>query len=381
MNRHPARWALVLALSAASCARPTHDAIPAASEPTDAIATTTAEAATDDTLAFDADDRRRACNVCYAHNWQGAGARGYGSDTSARSLDELASVGMGAISLTAFGWMSSLDDPTIRIARAPGSETFDRVRIDAARAHERGMEVMVKPHLWIGRGEWRGDIAPDPARGGWDAWFDSYEAFILEHARFAQSIDAEWLCVGVELVSSTRLHPARWRALIAAVREVYDGRLVYAANWDEVDHITFHDALDAVGVQHFAPLARAPGADLATLREASQRWLDRWSAIARDVDRPLILTEVGFMNREGGAVDPWVWPERLPDVGSPQGDIEQRTAYLATLQTFGRSDDVAQIYWWKWFSDPDTNEEGVVGFSPRGKPAGTLLVDACTEDP
>lgn len=325
----------------------------------------------------DADDRARACNVCYAHNWQGGGARGYGSATSAASLDELADAGMGAVSLTAFGWMSSLSSTEIRIARVRGSETFDRMRVDAERAHALGLEVMVKPHLWIGHGDWRGDIDPAEDAGGWDAWFDSYEAFILEHARFAASIDAAWFCVGVELVSSTRAHPDRWRALIAAIREVYDGRLVYAANWDEVDHVTFHDALDAVGVQHFAPLAEAPGADFATLRAASQRWLDRWSGIATEVDRPLVLTEVGFMNRGGGAVEPWVWPEHLPDVGSEAGDLEQRTAYLATLDTFGRADAVEQIYWWKWFSDPDTDEEGVVGFSPRGKPAGTVLQSFC----
>jgi hypothetical protein len=47
------------------------------------------------------------------------------------------------------------------------------------------------------------------------------------------------------------------------------------------------------------------------------------------------------------------------------------------VNTFGQSEHVEQIYWWKWFTNPATNEEGPVGFSPRGKPAEAVLRDAC----
>ena len=60
---------------------------------------------------------------------------------------------------------------------------------------------------------------------------------------------------------------------------------------------------------------------------------------------------------------------------------QQEIGYRAILKTFGRSARVQAIYWWKWFTDPDTREEWPVGYSPRGKPAGQVLRRACAPAP
>jgi len=59
-----------------------------------------------------------------AHNYQDLGTRGYGSNTSDHTLRELARFGVEWVSLTPFGFMRSLDEPTVHfIGDYPGGET------------------------------------------------------------------------------------------------------------------------------------------------------------------------------------------------------------------------------------------------------------------
>lgn len=318
------------------------------------------------------------CGMNYVHAWQDDGVRGYGSEESASQLDELAALGVQSVAITTFAWMASVHDAQVHgIEDVGGGETAARMRAVAAQASERGLGIVYKPHLWIRRGAWRGDIDPDPSGGGWPAWFDSYEAWIVAQARLAEEVGADWFVVGVEFVSAVRHDPARWREIIAAVRDVYSGRVTYAANWDEVAEVPFWDALDAVGVQMFAPLTDLDDATPEQMREGAAEWLTHYEQVSRTVDRPLLLTEVGYMNRAGTTREPWVWPERLPAGDHGEGDEEQAQAFAAVVTTFGRSEHVVGMWWWKWFTDPDTDEEGAIGFSPRGRRAEAVLREAC----
>jgi hypothetical protein len=231
---------------------------------------------------------------------------------------------------------------------------------------------MMKPHIWINYSDWRGHIRPS-GPDGWDRWFASYEDFILHYARLSESAGADALVVGVELGSSTRRHPDRWRRLIGRVREVYQGPLIYAANWDEVADVAFWDALDFIGVQMFAPLTTSLHAEEEDLVAGANRYLAAYRAVSEQFDRPVILTEVGFKSIAGTAISPMVWPEHLPREALDYSEEAQVSAYRAILRTFGQADFVAGMYWWKWFTDPETDEEGPIGFSPRGKHAEDLL--------
>lgn len=318
-----------------------------------------------------------ACGICYAHNWQEKGKNGYGTPRSARSLDELVKLGLRHLSVTPFGWMRAEKSVEVRwSSNWHAAENFGRLRKVIARAHARKLEVILKPHIWL-RGGWRATIAPDAKAGGWPAFFASYERFILAYARLAAETKCAWFVVGVELGSATKARPDLWRALIAKVRRVYRGKLVYAANWDEVERVTFWDALDAIGVQMFAPLTTKPRPKLADALDGARRWLRRYEAVASRQQRPLLLTEAGFVNTPDGLEKPYVWPEKRSRKHSAEGDRVQALGYRALLATFGRSKQVRTIYWWKWFSNPQTLEEGPVGYTPRGKPAEAVLRAAC----
>ncbi|MCA9562240.1 MAG: hypothetical protein KC561_02065, partial [Myxococcales bacterium] len=220
--------------------------------------------------------------------------------------------------------------------------------------------------------EWRGEIDPGSDER-WAQWFDSYQEFIVEYAQLAAEIEADAFVVGVELVSSTRRDPDRWRQIIAAVREVYSGPITYAANWDEAIYVTFWDALDFIGVQMFAPLSDHPNPTYEELLVGANSHLATYRRLSETYGLPVILTEVGYKSTVGTTVSPYVWPEHLPAQGTVVSEEAQAAAYCAIIETFGQADFVSAMYWWKWFTDPDTREEGPTGFSPRGKLAEEVL--------
>ena len=315
---------------------------------------------------------RVARGVSYVHNYQDAGARGYGSEAGLRSLAELSELGVTSVSVMPFGFMSSVRDERVRlVGKMRAGETDARVEKTVARARERGMRVLLKPHVWIRGGAYRGKIDPGDD-GAWARWFDSYERFLMHYAELGERTGAEVLSIGVELGSATRRDPDRFRAMIAKVRKRYRGRLVYSANWDEARDVTFWDALDYVGVQFFAPLADHPGAAESALLARAREHMAALEELALRVKRPVLFTEVGYKSVEGTAVSPHLWPERLK--GDEQvSNAAQLEAYRAFLRSLQGREWVAGLYVWKWFSDVETREEGPDGFSPRGKPALDVL--------
>lgn len=309
--------------------------------------------------------------VCYAHNYQHGGMRGYGSETSRRSLEELRALGVEWVSLTPFGFMNALSATTVHHAGDhEAAETDARMQAEIAAAHAMGLRVQLKPHVWIRGGGWRGQIDPG-SDDGWAAWFDSYAEWIVGYAAMAEALGVAALAVGVELGSSTRRFPERWRAVVARVRDVYRGRLVYCANWDEAPSVSFWDALDAIGVQFYPSIAARPGASEAELQARLATHLDALGELSERVGRPVVLTEIGYKSALGAAVRPHEWPEH---VDRPRASpAEQARAYRAFFRAIEGRRYVRGVYWWKWFTDPDTDEEGPAGFSPRGKPAEAIL--------
>ena len=319
--------------------------------------------------------------MCLAHNWQQGGKAGYGTSASAETLEHLDAIGVTHVSLTPFGWMDSAQSAEIRgehtskKAVPEGGETTDRLRGVVEQAKARELRVMLKPHLWIRGGAWRGEIDPGSEQG-WQAWWESYEAFMVYYAKVASELGVDSLVVGVELVSAVRHGPDRFVALIGAVREVYKGELVYSANWDEEVPDRVWQALDAIGTQLYPPLTREEEPEVEALREALRPHLRAWHDLGERLDRPVWLTEVGYKSAPGALARPFEWPEHLPDHARKKDEELQARAYRALLmevQSFAR---IEGLFIWKYFTDPVTDEEGGWGFSPRGKIAEDALREA-----
>lgn len=134
-------------------------------------------------------------------------------------------------------------------------ETAEGTAAQIRFARGRGLRVMVKPHVWVRGSGWVGDFLPGEGDEGL-RWEESYRDFILTFARVAETAGADLFVVGTELDLWARERPEFWRDLIHRVREIYDGPLTYAANWDAFHLVPFWDELDYIGVDAYEALFR-----------------------------------------------------------------------------------------------------------------------------
>jgi len=263
-----------------------------------------------------------------------------------------------------------------RYGRSPTLPTVLRTLLQVQDA---GMQASLMPIVLIEHTEhpkeWRGVIAPE-ARGGpaVERWFRSYTDFLLAHAVLAQQAGAVRLVVGSELLSmeGEREH---WLDLIARARRIFRGRLLYSANWDHYNKVTFWDALDEVGVNGYFRLAE-DGArpELDELVGAWDEHLSALDALAREVGLPLLLTEIGYPSKVTAAAKAWcVCPHEALDP-----DL-QATLLDAFLQVVDRAEAAPPgelglpfegFFLWNWFGlgGPDDG-----GFTPPGKPAEQVV--------
>ncbi len=282
-------------------------------------------------------------------------------------LDEVKALGATHV-LVAVVWTQK-HMTSARVHRQPGTSPDDATVVRTLRqARERGMSATLFPIVRLEEhkhDEWRGRIAP---AAGVDAWFASYRDYLLTMARLARAGGASRLSVGSELVSLER-HDKHWRALIADVRAVYSGRVLYSANWDHFVEVPFWDAVDDVGVTAYFELARderMPRPD-----ELDAAWRNPRETLAllkTRTGKPLVVTEVGYPSLVGAARYPWDETRHAPI------DLEVQVAlYDAFCVAFRGKGVLDGFYVWNWFGfgGPDDTT-----YTPRKKPAARALA-AC----
>lgn len=281
---------------------------------------------------------------------------------SRAELERLRGVGYDAIGLIPFGGQPGFDGTEIRRFDGPGGESDLAMTLGAARTKRLGMRVMLKPHLWPMRSGSGDATRIEPS--DWNAWFASYERFIIHYALLARAIGAEWFSIGTEL-TRTESRP-EWRSIIAKVRAVYHGSITYAANFDAFERTPFWDALDAVGVDAYFPLATHPDADDRALREGAKAAVARIERVSARVRKPAILTEIGYPSIATAWIEPWN-ERRSREVDH----AAQARAFDAMLRAVTRSRAIAGFFVWKYETDPAFTDPD--GFLPKEKPAERVI--------
>jgi hypothetical protein len=291
---------------------------------------------------------------------------GYHAPTVEKQLDAFSRLGADAVSLMPFAFQREADRPELRfLNRGPSSET-DIGLIHAARAaRARGIRVLWKPHVWVARASWPGEIAMK-SEADWAAWWRSYRRYILHHALLARWAGANLFCVGVEL-SKTTGREAEWRDLIAAVRLFYPGPLTYAANWyGDLETVRFWDRLDSIGVDAYFPLAEKPGARKAELEQGARRVAERLARASRRFGKPVLLTEVGFAAKREAWMEPHV-------EGGQYSEEDQAAAYEALLAALDHHPWLAGTFVWKAFSAPGAAGRLEADFRFQGRKAEEVI--------
>ena len=243
-------------------------------------------------------------------------------------------------------------------------------------AHSLGMMVTLKPHVDPRDGQWRANINPTDRT----AWFANYNTYLMHYAELAQANHVEQIVIGTELMdmSSEDDNPtntANWETLIANVRAVYSGSLVYAANWgtgwaDEKDQIGFWDKLDYAGVDAYYPLGSDPNDDSVPSLES---YWDTWNqtdifAFAARVQKPILFTEIGYMSTTGAHINPG---DYTVDNGANQ--TEQANDYQALFSYWNNVSFVKGMYFWEWQTEPPADSASDTNYTPQGKEALNVI--------
>jgi hypothetical protein len=216
-------------------------------------------------------------------------------------------------------------------------------------------------------GEWAGDVDFGYNEAAWEMWFNSYKEFMVPLARLARQLNVDSFSIGVELDGTTR-RAAQWRNLIRAIRDVYPGPLLYAANWGKENKVTWWDAVDAIGVDAYYPLTRSTTPTVSELKTAWIPIANSLERLSKRWGRPIIFAEAGYMSVAGAAREPW----RV--TGDWTLDLQgQADAYRALLETFWDRSWWRGIYWWGWDTNPAQGGPGDHDFTANNKPAENVI--------
>jgi glycosyl hydrolase family 113 len=300
--------------------------------------------------------------------WNSANA-GYAGSKSMDSLHQLKASGVQWIAAIPYGFMENHDSTKIHMSGhniyGESDESMFQLKLDAQKL---GLKIMMKPQIWLHEG-WPGSINMNSAED-WNEWFESYEQWIIHYALISELMHADLFCIGTELVEATTQHPERWRQIIAQVRQVYSGPIVYAANWGkEFEEITFWDSLDYMGLDNYYPVRTSVDQSPDGIRAAFLEQKSKLKGLASRWQKPLLFTEIGYMaNATAG-------------MGSRENEYAkydeamQAECYKLALETYWNEPWFAGMYWWKWFSNPDDTGVDADAHSPHGRKAGRILAE------
>ena len=226
-----------------------------------------------------------------------------------------------------------------------------------------GLKVMLKPHVWVQGQGWAGDFTLNNEQA-WQQWEKSYAQYISIMTHIADSMQVEMLCIGTEYKHAVVERPAFWRSLIDTVRAHYNGKLTYAANWDNYENVTFWDQLDYIGIDAYFPLCEERTPDEATLLEAWEDPMEDIKSMHEKYNKPILFTEYGYRSMDYTSQGHWNFKEDE----MPANMEAQKNAYAALYQAFWGEPWFAGGFLWKWFAAQEV-DEGPAGYSPQNKPA------------
>jgi hypothetical protein len=172
----------------------------------------------------------------------------FGSASAKLALANAKGLGANTIAVVPFFWQADPASPNlVRGEDMPDDELRAAIRD----AHEPGLAVVVKPHVWVPQ-SWAGAVGMNSDED-WLRWFANYQNELDRIAHIAEEERAEALAVGTELAKTSQR--PEWGALIGGARGIYSGRLLYVAhNMEEAEKVPFWRSLDAVGVSLYPPL-------------------------------------------------------------------------------------------------------------------------------
>ncbi|WP_445957993.1 glycoside hydrolase family 113 [Yeosuana sp.] len=234
-----------------------------------------------------------------------------------------------------------------------------------------GIHIMIKPQIWVWRGEFTGMIKMI-TETDWLVLEKSYSKFILDYAEIAQELNVEIFCIGTELESFIDARPDYWNHLIVEIKKVYKGKLTYAANWNEYNRTPFWSDLDYIGIDGYFPVSDLKTPTVEACKLGLKRWKTEMKLYSEKFNKPILFTEFGYRSVDFTGKAPWQSDRDMNVVNLNA----QTNAMQAFFETFWHEDWIAGGFIWKWYHNNDrAGGNNNTRFTPQNKPAEAIIKD------
>lgn len=286
------------------------------------------------------------------------------------AIEKVAQMNANWVTLMPFGFMKTISDNSVKFNSVFQwrNERKEGVEQSIAMFRKSKIKVMLKPQIWIGRGDFTGYIKMTN-EADWQLYEKSYSEFILFYAKIAQENHCELYCIGTELNDFVAARPKFWLKLIKDVRKVYKGKITYAENWDRFETLTFVDQLDYIGINAYFPLAISKTPAIAEIQTAWQPIKARLKNFSHKHKKKIIFTEFGYQSKDFATLEPWDYNKtRVVNLQS------QSNAVTAVFNEFWNEDWFAGGLLWKWYDNHEkSGGENNTDYTVQNKPAENIV--------
>ncbi|MCW2501649.1 MAG: hypothetical protein JWN87_3325 [Frankiales bacterium] len=289
-------------------------------------------------------------------------------DTAIADFPRLAAEGVTSVSIYLYLYVPSPTGSTV--ATGLQTPTDPELQLVTAAAQATGLAVHFQPVLLDTQtNSWRGRYRPADL----DQFFASYTTAVLHYADLAQSLGVTLFYVGSENEAIAG-ETARWRQVVAQVRQHYRGALSYMTTGYASSVVKFWNVLDLVAISAYFSLGTDKAPSYQRMGAAwQQTHLPYLASLAKAYRKPIVLAEVGYRSQRGGFSRP-ADPDDKTALPAPAA---QADAYRALLDAVAKAPGVYGVSWFRW--GPATHPLDT-SYSPAGKPAECVLAARWSRD-
>jgi len=258
------------------------------------------------------------------------------------------------VSIMPYGFLRQKDSTTLyyNIDRQWFGERYDGAKQYIELMHKNNIQVMLKPQIWIGGGEFTGFIDMK-SESDWQVFEKKYADMILLYAKLAEETQTKLFCLGTELHNFVIKRPDFWVQLIKEIKAVYSGKLTYAENWDKIDHVPFWNQLDYIGVDAYFPISEAQTSTLDAIKTTWQPISENLKALSESHQIPILFTEFGYRSIDYAGKTPW----ESNRVNGQINEKAQAVLLQGLMESLWIKTWFAGGFLWKWFHHHDKPSE------------------------
>ncbi|MBU1077405.1 MAG: hypothetical protein KKH98_08945 [Spirochaetes bacterium] len=272
---------------------------------------------------------------------------GYSTSTAEESLNRMKA---DYVNYVALNFMVYQDTGTSTVIYRDGTKTpDDRALTNIINdIHSRNMKVFLKVNVDAQNGDSRTAFNPTSK----PQWFSSYKTIITQYARLAQQNNVEMFSAGVELKTlSGSSYQANWNDIISSIRNIYTyGDVIYCANWNEYQNVSFWDSLDYIGIDAYFPLNELQDPAVAQISNGwyayngtwgAHNWVNEIDTFRQSKVKDVLFTEIGYRSADYAAKEPW---SEKTVINLPL----QERCYSAAMKVWKPITWLKGLFWWDW---------------------------------